>query len=102
MMSSVHIAPELAPFVPYCFLACYIAFLLSGPPRLQWISVTAAGSALGFAIARFHVGPWVSGLGLAAAFWAVTAPLFGKRTIHPAIGVLIAYPAIASITLLAI
>jgi len=69
---------------------------------LQWLLVSAAGVALGLIAVSFHLGPWVSGLGLAAALWAVIAPYAGKKTIHPAIAVVAVYPPIASAALLAL
>lgn len=102
MIIGLRVAPELAPYVPYCFLACYVAFVLSRPTRLRWLWVSVSGGALGLVVMSLHLGPWVCGLGLASALWAVIAPLAGKKTIHPAIVVLIVYPIIGSAALLAL
>jgi hypothetical protein len=102
MNSTVTLAGEFAPFVPYCFLACYAAFLFSRPPRGEAAGVTAAGLALGLALARFHLGPGVAGLGLAAALWVVVARFLKRKTIHPAIVLILGYPALASAALLTI
>ena len=96
------IAGDFAPFLPYCLLACYVAFLFSRPSRRDAFLVTAAGVALGLAFAYFRWGSTISGLGLAAAVWVVVAPVLGRRTIHPAIVLLPAYPAIASVVVIAI
>ena len=82
------IVGEFAPFVQFCFIACYVAFLLAKPRRWELILVTLAGAALGFVFVRQHLGPWISGLGLAAAVWAVLAPLFRQKALHPAIALL--------------
>ena len=70
------IAREFAPFVPFCFLACYVAFLLAKPRRIEWVLLTLLGSAAGWAMAvanmglanmgLANLGPWIAGLGLAA------------------------------------
>jgi len=96
------IVGEFAPFVQFCFIACYVAFLLAKPRRWELILVTLAGAALGFVFVRQHLGPWISGLGLAAAVWAVLAPLFRQKALHPAIALLALYPTAASAAVLAI
>jgi len=48
------------------------------------------------------LGPWISGLGLATALWAVLAPLFCRKTVHPAIALLVLYPSIATAAVLVI
>ena len=95
------IAGDFAPYVPYCFLACYVALLFSKPSRRDGFLVTAAGVALGWALAYSHLGPWIAGLGLSAALWVVIAPFLKKKTIHPAIALIVTYPAIASAALIA-
>src|SRR5260221_13595992 len=96
------IVGAFAPFIQFCFLACYVAFLFARPGRWEWLLVTAAGAALGFGFLRLHAGPWISGLGLAAALWAVIAPLFRRKTVPPAIALLVLYPTIASAAVIAL
>jgi PAP2 superfamily len=91
-----------APFIQFCFIACYVAFVLAKPGRWEWLLVTAAGAALGLGFVRLHAGPWISGLGLAAALWAVIAPLARRKTVRPAIALLVLYPTFASAAVLAI
>jgi hypothetical protein len=92
---------EFAPFIQFCFLACYVAFVLSKPGLREWLLVTTAGVVLGLGFVRLHLGPWISGLGLATALWAVLAPLFRRKTVHPAIALLVLYPTLASAAMLA-
>ena len=94
------IVGEFAPFVQFCFVACYVAFLLAKPGRVEWLLVTLGGAALGLFFVRLHYGPWISGLGLAAALWAVLAPLVHRKALHPAIGLLVLYPTVASAAVL--
>jgi hypothetical protein len=96
------IAGAFSPFIYYCFLACYVAFLFSRPVRREALLVTAAGVALGLVVAHFHLGPWIAGLGLSAAMWAVMAPFLGQKTIHPAIALIAGYPTVAAAALIAI
>jgi PAP2 superfamily len=92
-------AAEFKSFSTFCFLACYLAFVLRRPARWELLSVTAAALPLGFAFQALGLGPWFYGFGLAAALWAVAAPYFHRRTIHPAAALLIAYPLIATTSL---
>jgi len=104
------IAREFAPFVPFCFLACYVAFLLAKPSRIEWVLLTLLGSAAGWAMAvanmglanmgLANLGPWIAGLGLAAAGWALLAPLVHRKTAPPVIVLLALYPWIASTAVL--
>lgn len=93
---------EFAPFVPYCFLACYVAFIFVKPGLWEWALVTAAGAVLGLGFVLLHAGLWISGLGVAAALWALLAPFVGRKTVPPAIALLALYPFIASAAVLAI
>lgn len=93
---------EFAPFIQFCFLACYVAFVLTKPGLREWLLVTAAGAVLGLGFMRLHLGPWISGLGLATALWAVLAPLFRRKTVHPAIAFLVVYPSVATAAVIAI
>jgi hypothetical protein len=93
MYGSMAVVGEFAPFIQFCFLACYVAFLLTKPRIREWLLVTGVGALLGLGFLRFHLGPWISGLGLATALWAVLAPLFRRKTVHPAIALLVLYPA---------
>ncbi len=102
MYGSMAVVGEFAPFIQFCFLACYVAFLLTKPRIREWLPVTAVGALLGLGFVRLHLGPWISGLGLATALWAVAAPLFHKQTVHPAIAMLVLYPTLASAAVLAI
>jgi hypothetical protein len=102
MYGSMAVVGEFAPFIQFCFLACYVAFVLSKPGIREWLLVTAAGALLGLGFVRFHLGPWISGMGLAVALWAVLAPLFRRKTVHPAIALLVLYPTLASAAMLAI
>jgi len=102
MYGSMAVVGEFAPFIQFCFLACYVAFILVKPGIREWLLVTAAGAILGLGFVRLHVGPWISGMGLATALWAVLAPLFRRKTVHPAIALLVLYPTLASAAVLAI
>jgi hypothetical protein len=51
---------------------------------------------------RFHLGTWMAGVGLTTALWAVLAPLFRRKSAHPAIALLVLYPTIASAAVIAI
>jgi hypothetical protein len=102
MYGSMAVVGEFAPFIQPCFLACYIAFLLTKPGIWEWLLVTAAGAVLGLGLVRLHLGPWISGMGLATALWAVLAPLLRWKTVHPAIALLVLYPSIATAAMLAI
>jgi hypothetical protein len=93
---------EFAPFIQFCFLACYVAFVLNKPGFREWLLVTAVGAVLGFGFMRLHLGPWISGMGLATALWAVLAPLFRWKTVHPAIALLVLYPSVATAAVIAI
>ena len=64
--------------------------------------MTAGGAAIGFGFVALNAGLWISGLGVAAALWAVLAPLVGRKSVHPAIALLALYPYIASVAVLAI
>ena len=102
MYGSMAVVGEFAPFIQFCFLACYVAFVLSKPGIREWLLVTGAGVVLGLGFVRLHLGPWISGMGLATALWAVLAPLFRRKTVHPAIAFLVLYPSIATAAVLAI
>ena len=102
MYCSMAVVGEFAPFIQFCFLACYVAFVLSKPGVREWLLVTVAGAVLGLGFVRLHLGPWISGLGLATALWAVLAPLFRRKTVHPAIALLVIYPTAASAAVVAI
>ncbi len=102
MYGSMAVVGEFAPFIQFCFLACYVAFVLSKPGIREWLLVTAAGAILGLGFVRLHLGPWISGMGLATALWAVLAPLFRRKTVHPAIALLVLYPTIATAAVIAI
>jgi len=102
MYCSMAVVGEFAPFVPFCFLACYVAFVLSKPGIREWLLVTVAGAALGLGFVRLHLGPWISGMGLATALWSVLAPLFRRKTVHPVIALLVLYPTLASAAVIAI
>lgn len=95
------VSPEFAPFVPFCFLGSYIAFLFAEPAITEWLAVTAIGAVLGLGFVRFHLGPWVCGIGLAAALWALVAPLLHRKTVHPAIAALVLYPWVATAAVMA-
>ena len=101
LYGSMAVVGEFAAFIPFCFLACYVAFLLAKPGLWEWLLVTAAGVALGLVFVGLHLGPWISGLGLATALWAVMAPLFHRKTVHPAIALLVLYPSLATAAVLA-
>jgi len=73
MYGSMAVVGEFAPFIQFCFLACYVAFVLTKPGIREWLLVTAAGAVLGVGFVRLHLGPWISGMGLATALWAVLA-----------------------------
>src|SRR5579872_7476341 len=102
MYGSMAVVGEFAPFIQFCFLACYVAFVLSKPGIREWLLVTAAGAVLGLGFVRLHLGPWISGVGLAAALWAALAPLFRRKTVHPAIALLVLYPSVATAAVIAI
>ncbi|MEO8051505.1 MAG: phosphatase PAP2 family protein [Acidobacteriota bacterium] len=70
------------------------------PSVKEWLLVTSAGAALGLGLAWLDTGSWIYGIGLAAAMWAVLAPLVGRRSAHPAIAFLALYPLIASTAVL--
>ena len=101
MYCSMAVVGEFAPFIQFCFLACYVAFVLSKPGIREWLLVTTAGAMLGLGFVRLQLGPWISGMGLATALWAVLAPLFRRKTVHPAIALLVLYPTLASAAMLA-
>jgi hypothetical protein len=92
---------EFAPFIQFCSLACYVAFVLTKPGIREWLLVTTVGAVLGLGFVRLHLGPWISGMGLATALWAVLAPLFRRKTVHPAVALLILYPTLASAAMIA-
>ena len=102
MYGSMAVVGEFAPFIQFCFLACYVAFVLTKPGIREWLLVTAAGAVLGLDFARLHVSPWISGMGLATALWAVLAPLFRRKTVHPAVAMLVLYPTLAYAAVIAI
>ncbi len=93
-------AGDFARFTPFCFAACYLAFLCAKPSAKEWLLVTSAGAALGLGLVWLNVGFWIYGIGLAAAMWVVLAPLAGRRSAHPAIALLALYPLIASTAVL--
>ena len=101
MYGSMAVVGEFAPFIQFCFLACYVAFLLTKPGLREWLLVTAAGAVLGLGFVHLRLGPWISGLGLATALWAVLAPLFRRKTVHPAIALLVLYPSVATAAVMA-
>ena len=91
-----------APFAPFCFLGCFLAFVLAKPPRIELAGVILAGIPLGIAIQLLKLGTWSYGFGLSAALWAILAPFFGRRPIHPAIAVMPLCPTIANLSMRAI
>ena len=102
MYCSMAVVGEFAPFIQFCFLACYVAFVLSKPGVREWLLVTIAGAVLGLGFVHVHLGPWISGMGLATTLWAVLAPLFHRKTVHPAIALLVLYPSLATAAVLVI
>ncbi len=102
MKSNMAIVGTFAPFIQFCFLACYVAFVLAKPARGEVMVVSAAGAALGLAFVGLNLGTWISGLGLAAALWAMLAPFLKRKTVHPAIALLVLYPTIASAAMIMI
>jgi hypothetical protein len=88
-----------APFVPFFYLGCFLAFVLAKPPRPDLIGVVLAGIPLGIVIQILKMGPWPYGFGLSAALWAVLARFFGRRPVHPAIALMLLCPAIANLSM---
>lgn len=89
-----------APFVQFCFLGCFLAFVLAKPPRAEILGVILAGIPLGIAFEMLKLGTWLSAFGLSAGLWAVLAPFFRRRPIHPSIALMPLYPTVASLSML--
>jgi hypothetical protein len=98
--SAVSYISGFAPFVQFCFLGCFIAFVLAKPPRSELIGVMVAGIPLGIAFETAKLGTWISGFGLSAGLWAVLAPFFQRHPIHPSIALMPLYPTLASLSML--